>query len=50
MDEYKCEIIYPNQDIDFRISFFIDEGSAWSIPHFHNWIEIVYLLNGNLDF
>lgn len=50
MDEYKCEIIYPNQDIDFRISFFIDEGSAWSIPHFHNWIEIVYLLNGTLDF
>lgn len=50
MDEYKCEIIYPNQDINFRISFFIDEGSAWSIPHFHNWIEIVYLLNGTLDF
>ena len=46
----KCmhEIISPNDAMDFKLDFFVDSGSVVN-KHYHDWLEIVYLLKGTLE-
>lgn len=48
MESYTHEFIEPNDAIDINLNYSIDEGSV--VPkHFHDWIEIVYLVKGSLE-
>lgn len=48
MESCTHEFIKPNDAIDINLGYSIDEGSV--VPkHFHDWIEIVYLVKGTLE-
>lgn len=48
MESCTHEFIKPNDAIDINLEYSIDEGSV--VPkHFHDWIEIVYLVKGTLE-
>ena len=49
MEKYKHEFIKPIDGIDVFIKFSIDTGSVIN-KHFHDWIEIVYIIRGGLEF
>ncbi|WP_124065451.1 helix-turn-helix domain-containing protein [Clostridium sp. E02] len=49
MEEYRHEFIVSDQDMNIKLSFSIDTGSNVN-KHYHNWIEIVYLIRGTLEF
>ena len=42
------EIISPNDAMDFKLDFSVDSGSVVN-KHYHDWLEIVYLLKGTLE-
>lgn len=44
MQEYKHEFISPNEMMEVYLDFRIDTGSVVN-KHFHDWIEIVYLIH-----
>lgn len=44
MQEYKHEFISPNEMMEVYLDFRIDIGSVVN-KHFHDWIEIVYLIH-----
>lgn len=48
MESCTHEFIKPNDAIDINLEYSIDEGGV--VPkHFHDWIEIVYLVKGTLE-
>lgn len=48
MESCTHEFIKPNDTIDINLGYSIDDGSV--VPkHFHDWIEIVYLVKGTLE-
>ena len=49
MQQYRHEFISPNEMMEVYLDFRIDTGSVVN-KHFHNWIEIVYLIRGDLEF
>lgn len=50
MEKYFRQLIEPRNDLEFFLSFWVDGGTSMGIPHFHDWIEVVYLLTGTLTF
>lgn len=50
MEKYFRQLIEPRNDLEVFLSFWVDGGTSKGIPHFHDWIEIVYLLTGTLTF
>ena len=42
------EIISINPDVDVHLRMSIDQGSYTS-PHWHNSIELVYMIEGSMD-
>lgn len=48
-EDYRHEFIRPNETMEFRLTFSIDTGSVVN-KHFHDWLEIVYLVRGTLEF
>lgn len=46
---YTYEMIHSNELIDMYLSYNLDHGSVVN-KHVHDWIEIVYLMEGSLDF
>lgn len=50
MNHYIHEFIAPNEIWDIFLSFEIDPGGSVINKHFHDWIEIVYLIHGDLEF
>ena len=42
------EIVSVNPDVDVRLNMSIDQGSYVS-PHWHNSIELVYMIEGSMD-
>lgn len=49
MDKYKHEFVKPMEGLEFYISQSEDKGSVVN-KHFHDWIEIVYIVRGELEF
>lgn len=49
MQSYKHEFISSNEMLEVYLDFRIDTGSVIN-KHFHDWIEIVYLIHGDLEF
>lgn len=49
MQQYRHEFISPNDMMEVYLDFRIDTGSVVN-KHFHDWIEIVYLIRGDLEF
>lgn len=49
MEEYRHEFIDKNEMLDLHLDFFIDPGQTVINKHFHDWIEIVYLIHGDLE-
>ncbi len=49
MQQYKHEFISPNEMLEVYLDFRIDTGSVVN-KHFHDWIEVVYLIHGDLEF
>ena len=41
------EIVSSNQDVDVRFYMSVDEGS-YVAPHWHNSLEIIYMLEGSM--
>lgn len=50
MQNYIHQILTPNRDFEIVLTVFIDPGESVGTPHYHDYIEIVYLLNGYLKF
>lgn len=50
MEKYFRQLIEPRNDLEVFLSFWVDGGVSMGIPHFHDWLEIVYLLTGSLTF
>lgn len=50
MQNYRHEFIFPNEMWDILLEFRIDPGGSVINKHFHDWIEIVYLIRGDLEF
>lgn len=48
MEKCMHEIISPNDAMDFKLDFSVDSGSVVN-KHYHDWLEIVYLLKGTLE-
>lgn len=49
MEEYRHEFIDKNEMLDLHLDFFIDPGQTVINKHFHDWVEIVYLIHGDLE-
>lgn len=49
MEKYRHEFIDTNGMLDIHLEFFIDPGQTVINKHFHDWIEIVYLIHGDLE-
>lgn len=49
MEEYRHEFIDKDEILDLHLDFFIDPGQTVINKHFHDWIEIVYLIHGDLE-
>lgn len=49
MKNYRHEFINPNDALNIHLKFSIDTGSIIN-KHFHDWIEIVYIIKGSLEF
>ncbi|MCY6957645.1 helix-turn-helix domain-containing protein [Clostridium brassicae] len=49
MKTYRHEFIKTNDIIDIKLTFNIDPGSVVT-KHFHDWIQIIYILSGSLEF
>lgn len=49
MEDYRYEFIAPNEMMDIHLEFFIDPGGSIINKHHHDWIEIVYLIHGDLE-
>lgn len=50
MQNYVHQILTPNRDFEIILTVYIDPGESVGTPHFHDYVEIVYLLNGSLKF
>lgn len=50
MEQYKHEFISVAEAMDVFLEFHIDPGGTTFTKHFHDWIEIVYLIHGDLEF
>lgn len=49
MEDYRYEFIAPSEMLDIHLEFFIDPGQSVINKHHHDWIEIIYLINGDLE-
>lgn len=49
MKHYQYEFIKPNEALDMRLEFTIDPGGNIVPKHFHEWVEIIYIVKGTLD-
>lgn len=49
MENYRYEFIAPSEMMDIHLDFFIDPGQSVISQHYHDWIEIVYLIHGDLE-
>lgn len=49
MKEFKHEFITPTDSLDIRLEYTVDPGNHLFYRHFHDWIEIVYLIEGDLE-
>lgn len=49
MEDYRYEFISPNEMLDIHLEFSIDPGGTVINKHYHDWIEIVYLIHGDLE-
>ena len=49
MEEYRHEFIDKDEILHLHLDFFIDPGQTVINKHFHDWIEIVYLIHGDLE-
>ena len=45
--EVHHEIVASNQDVDVRFYLSVDQGS-YVAPHWHNSLEIIYMLEGSM--
>ena len=50
MQEYRHEYIALDETLDVHLEYHIDPGGTVINKHFHDWIEIVYLIRGDLEF
>lgn len=48
MEDYRYEFVSPDEMLDIHLEFSIDSGSVVN-KHYHDWIEIIYLVNGDLQ-
>lgn len=49
MEDYRYEFIAPSEMLDIHLEFFIDPGGSVINKHHHDWIEIIYLIHGELE-
>lgn len=49
MEDYRYEFIAPSEMLDIHLEFFIDPGGSVINKHHHDWIEIIYLIHGDLE-
>ena len=49
MENYRYEFIDRNEMLDLHLEFSIDPGGTVINKHYHDWIEIVYLIHGDLE-
>lgn len=49
MEEYKYEVIAPTETLDIRLEFHKDPGGGGFTKHYHDWLEIIYLVSGDLE-
>ena len=49
MEDYRYEFIAPNEMMDIHLEFSIDPGQSVINKHYHDWIEIIYLIHGDLE-
>lgn len=49
MEKYQYEFVAPNEKMDIHLEFSIDQGKSIVNKHYHDWIEIVYLIHGDLE-
>lgn len=49
MENYRYEFIAMDEMMDIHLDFFIDPGQSVISQHHHDWIEIVYLIHGDLE-
>lgn len=49
MESYRHEFINTNASLDIHLEYMIDPGNSVINKHFHDWIEIVYLIHGDLE-
>lgn len=49
MADYRYEFIAVDEMMDIHLDFFIDPGKTVINKHYHDWIEIVYLIRGDLQ-
>ena len=48
MEDYRYKFVSPDEMLDIHLEFSIDSGSVVN-KHYHDWIEIIYLVNGDLQ-
>lgn len=46
METYRYEFIDRSEMMDIHLEFSIDTGGTVINKHYHDWIEIVYLIRG----
>lgn len=49
MGEYQHEMLAPTEMLDIRLEFYIDPGGSGFTKHYHDWLEVIYLVNGDLE-
>ena len=49
MGDYRYEFVVPSEMMDIHLEFSIDKGNHGFNKHYHDWIEIIYLINGDLE-
>lgn len=49
METYRYEFIDRSEMMDIHLEFSIDTGGTVINKHYHDWIEIVYLIRGDLE-
>lgn len=49
MEKNICEFVKPNKAIDIRVQIITDSGNMVN-KHYHDWIEIMYVVKGSMDF
>ena len=49
MEKYRYEFVVPNDMMDIHLEFSVGQPNSGFNKHYHDWIEIVYLINGDLE-